>query len=89
MSTRTRGPGHDAIHDTILPVEPLTEWAKTETNDHTKSGLAKAIGISRRSLSRYMTNGTLRLSQADEFTTRIGVHATEIWSWAEYEGRQQ
>lgn len=62
-----------------LPLEPLLEYAYHHGASHEKTQLATWLGYKRRTLERWLRDGSVSVQSADEIATRNGRHPSEIW----------
>jgi VRR-NUC domain-containing protein len=62
-----------------LPLQPLLAYAYHHGASHDKTKLATWLGYKRRSLERWLLDGSISLDTADEIATRNGRHPSEIW----------
>ena len=70
-----------------LSYDPLYEWAKRELRlpEPSQRAVGRLFGTDAHAAKRWADNG-IPIWQADRLACRLGLHPTEIWGHAFYDG---
>jgi len=66
---------------TRLPVAPLLAAAFARHPDMTLEQTGQVLGVSDRTVLRWMTAGTLQFYSGDRAAVALGCHPCEVWGW--------